>query len=358
MASDDEFTGEDHRRTVVRETVDLAISGEPEMEVRAAREIRRLAKTSARYRRLFAEAGVIETLVRMLASPMDGSKEAALLALLNLAVKDERNKMAIVDAGPLEPIIGFLKSESSNLREYATAALLTLSASTTTKPIIAAYGAIPLLVQMLQSGSQQAKSDALLALCNLSTYPDNLHKILASKPIPPLISMLKTIKKSSKAAEKCSGLLESLSEFEEGRMEIMEEEGGLLTMVELIEDGSFRSRESSVGALLKMCEGDGCGFREAILNEGVIPGLLQMTVLGKPRSQRKARLLLRLLRNSTAECLKEEESYVGCQFSKEEENDKARKMLAEMVQVSMEQSLRHLQLRALVGPPSELHLAN
>lgn len=266
--------------------------------------------------------------------------------------------MAIVDAGALDRIIGFLKSESSNLREYATAVLLTLSASTTTKPMIAAHGAIPLLVHMLQSGGQQAKSDALLALCNLSTYPDNLYKILSSKPVPALISLLKTIKKSSKAAEKCSDLLESLSDFEEGRMAIVEEEGGLLTMVELIEDGSFRSRESSVGVLLKMCESDGCGFREAILNEGVIPGLLQMTVQGKPRSQRKAKLLLGLLRNSTAECLKEEESYVGCQFSKEEESDKARKMLAEMVQVSMEQSLRHLQLRALVGPPAELHLAN
>lgn len=90
MASDDEFTADDGRLAVVRETVDMAISGEPEMEVRAAWEIRRLTKTSAKYRRLFAEAGMIEPLVGMLASPTDGCKEAALLALLNLAVKDER----------------------------------------------------------------------------------------------------------------------------------------------------------------------------------------------------------------------------------------------------------------------------
>ncbi|KAM3213906.1 hypothetical protein ACQJBY_066373 [Aegilops geniculata] len=57
-------------------------------EVEAAREVRRLTRASARHRRKLA--GAVEPLVAMLRSGApDGAGEAALLALLNLAVRDE-----------------------------------------------------------------------------------------------------------------------------------------------------------------------------------------------------------------------------------------------------------------------------
>lgn len=58
------------------------------LKVQAAKEIRHLTKTSKRYRRYFSNA--VKSLVHMLRSNSFESKEAALLALLNLAVKDER----------------------------------------------------------------------------------------------------------------------------------------------------------------------------------------------------------------------------------------------------------------------------
>lgn len=62
-------------------------------EVDAAREVRRLTRASARHRRKLAAA--VEPLVAMLragvaAAPTTEAGEAALLALLNLAVRDER----------------------------------------------------------------------------------------------------------------------------------------------------------------------------------------------------------------------------------------------------------------------------
>jgi hypothetical protein len=57
-------------------------------EVDAAREVRRLTRASARHRRKLAAA--VEPLVAMLRAGKPGAGEAALLALLNLAVKDER----------------------------------------------------------------------------------------------------------------------------------------------------------------------------------------------------------------------------------------------------------------------------
>ncbi|XP_077243998.1 uncharacterized protein LOC143884364 [Tasmannia lanceolata] len=365
MASESQNSGEDSGRTpaIVQKALQLIVSGEPDSKIQAASEIRRLTKTSSKHRRQFS--GAIEPLISMLRSESVEFNETAILALLNLAVKDERNKIKIVDAGALEPLISFLQSPSSNLREYATAALLTLSASADNKPTISASGAIPLLVDVLRDGNPQSKVDALMALYNLSTLPDNLHIILSVRVISPLINLLKSSKKSSKAAEKCSALLESLLGFDEARTALTAEEGGVLTLVEVLEDGSLQSREHAVGALLTMCESDRCRYREAILKEGVIPGLLELTVQGTPKSQSKARTLLRLLRDSPyprselhPDTLENIVCNIVSQIDGEDQCLKAKKMLAEMVQVSMEQSLRHLQRRALVCTQTELPLAN
>ncbi|XP_052198093.1 U-box domain-containing protein 4 [Diospyros lotus] len=333
-------------------------------QIQAAEEIRRLTKTSNRCRRHFSTA--VPPLVGMLRRPGSAeAHEAALLALLNLAVKHEQNKVSIVSSGALEPIIGFLQSEISNLQEYATASLLTLSASSVNKPIIGASGAIPLLVEILRHGTAQAKADAVLALYNLSTHLDNLLLILNAEPVPPIVDLLKTCKRSSKIAEKCTALIESLVGFDEGRTALTSEEGGVLAVVEVLESGSLQSRENAVGALLTMCQTDRCKYREPILKEGVIPGLLELTVQGTPKSRTKAQTLLRLLRDSPhprselqPDTLENIVSDLISQMEGDEQSGKAKQMLAEMVQVSMEQSLRHLQQRALVCTPADLPITN
>ncbi|KDP22645.1 hypothetical protein JCGZ_02487 [Jatropha curcas] len=338
----------------------LIQSDDLDSKIEAAKEIRRLTKTSQRCRRQLAQA--VNPLVSMLRI-VDSTEchESALLALLNLAVQDEKNKKSIVEAGALEPIIGFLQSDNLNLQEYATASLLTLSASAVNKPIISASGAIPLLVEILRYGSLQAQFDAVMALSNLSTHPDNLNIIKETNPMPSLVSLLKTCKKSSKIAEKCCALIESLVDFDEGRTALTLEEGGVLAVVEVLENGSVQSREHAVGALLTMCQSDRCKYREPILQEGVIPGLLELTVQGTPKSQIKAHTLLQLLRETPyprSELQPDTLQNIVCniisQIDGDEQSSKAKKMLAEMVQVSMEQSLRHLQQRAMVCTPSDL----
>ncbi|KAK6913562.1 hypothetical protein RJ641_023163 [Dillenia turbinata] len=323
----------------------------------AAKEIRRLTKTSQLRRRQLSSA--IVPLVSMLSSSSLDAAESALLALLNLAVKDETNKINIVEAGALESIIRFLQPQHTNLQEYATASLLTLSACSVNKPKIGASGAVPLLVEILSGGTSQAKADALKALYNLSTYPDNLKFILEMKPITPIVDLLKSWKKSSKTAERCTALIESLVSFDEGRTALTSEEGGVLAVVEVLENGTLQSREHAVGALLTMCQSDRCKYREPILREGVIPGLLELTVQGTPKSQPKAQTLLRLLRETPyprSELQPDTLENIVCniisQIDGEEQSGKAKKMLAEMVQVSMEQSLKHLQQRALVCTPT------
>ncbi|RID64585.1 hypothetical protein BRARA_E03511 [Brassica rapa] len=343
----------------IQRVLSLIRSEDPDSRLFAAKEIRRLTKTSHRCRRHFSQA--VEPLVSMLRfeSP-ESHHEAALLALLNLAVKDEKNKVSIIEAGALEPIINFLQCNSQTLQEYASASLLTLSASATNKPIIGANGVIPLLVKVIQHGSPQAKVDAVMALSNLSTLSTNLSMIIATKPLLPILSLLKTSKKSSKTSEKCCSLIESLIvSGEEARTGLVSYEGGVFAVVEVLENGSLQAREHAVGVLLTLCQSDRSKYREPILREGVIPGLLELTVQGTSKSRTKAQRLLSLLRNSKSprsevqpDTIENIVSSLISHIDGDDQSGKAKKMLAEMVQVSMEKSLRHLQERAstLVRP--------
>ncbi|KAJ4780981.1 U-box domain-containing protein 4 [Rhynchospora pubera] len=339
--------------------MDQVRSDDGESRIKAAKEIRRLAKTSSVNRRLLSNA--IEPLVEMVRSGRDECAEAAILALLNLGVKDERNKINIVKAGALDPIINLLQSQNQNLQENATATILTLTACSANKPAICSSGAIPLLVSILsQATNPQTKIDSLMALYNLSTLPDSLPSIVSSNPIPSLVTLLKTVRKSSKTAEKCMALLEPLLGFESGRAALTTEPGGVLSVVELLEEGSPAVKEFAVCALLTMCESDRERYREVILKEGVIPGLLELSVKGTThKSRSKARVLLQLLRNSPRPrpelepaALENIVSDIVLRVDGGDRAGKAKKMLAEMVQVSMEQSLRHMQQRALICTPN------
>lgn len=345
----------------IQEILWSLLYGMGDSRIQAAHEIRKLTKSSAKCRAYFAAAGVIVPLVSMLKSSSSDVKEAALLALLNLAVRNERNKVRIVKEGAMSPLVELLQSHDANLRESAAAAILTLSASTLNKSVIGASGSTPLLVEMLTSGSLQGKVDAVMALYNLSTLPENRVSILAAGACTPLILILKDCKKSSKVAEKVMALIELLMDFEEGRSSIIKEEGGLLAIVEVLEEGSGQGREHAVGALLTMCQSNRCKYKDFILQEGVIPGLLELTVQGTLNAQQKARKLLELLRDSpprqragspaSASAMLQS---IACDIAAHVDNagagtGTAKKMLNEMVQLSMEQSMRHLQQRALVS---------
>ncbi|XP_075475233.1 U-box domain-containing protein 17-like [Primulina tabacum] len=247
------------------------------------------------------------------------SKEAALTALLNLAVKDEKCRFNA--PAPIFSLIIFSSAilmeqdKYSQCRSLRTNYLLpSLGESDFAGTCSCCFDHSFCLIckqannQLFRChltscgnhkrGSPQVKSDAVMVLHNLSTHQKNLSLILEEQPIPSLVDMLKTCEKSSKTTEKCTALVESLVSFDEGRRAFTCEEGGILAVVEVLESGSPQSREHAVGALLTMCESDRSKYREPILKEGVIPGLLELTVQRMPKSQSKAQMLLRLLRDN------------------------------------------------------------
>ncbi|XP_072969210.1 U-box domain-containing protein 17-like [Typha angustifolia] len=327
--------------------------------VEAAREVRRLARSSAKARSAFAVAAVVEPLVAMLPSHDPDARESALLALLNLAVRNERNKDTVVKSGALPHLVELLRSETSSLRELATAAALTLSASPSNQLTIATSGAVPYLVKILISGSIQGKVDAVTTLYNLSTCRDSSSLTLPVDAAEPLLTLLKDCKKYSKFAEKATSLLEILSKTEEGRNSISDLDGGILTLVETVEDGSLLSTECAVGVLLSLCCSSPQKYKELILKEGAIPGLLLLTVEGTEEAQKRARKLLDLLRDQPSRRASEDLRIAAYDIAARVDGPRkaastAKRLLHDMIKRNMELTMARMEHRAAPYTPKTL----
>ncbi|KAG0463107.1 hypothetical protein HPP92_021583 [Vanilla planifolia] len=263
------------------------------------------------------------------------------------------NKEKIASNGAIPLLVEILRSDNQ-LGELATASLLSLSASNSNKPDIASSGAIPLLVKILVSGSIQGRVDAVTALFNLfSCIECGVDLFLPVEAVRPLLSLLKDSRKHSKLADKVTALLAILSESEEGRLAIAEVEGGILTIVETIENGSFVGTEHSVSILHALCWNNRERYRELILNEGPIPGLLLLTVEGTKKARSRAHELLDLLRpDSRPKRVPHEElETIGCDSAKRVDGPKkaaetAKRLMQDMVRRNMEANIDKLEQSA------------
>ncbi|KAJ0988205.1 hypothetical protein J5N97_006561 [Dioscorea zingiberensis] len=350
---------DEKKQALVRELALKLSHGDAVARVQAARDIRRHARASPKARSLFASAAVVQPLVAMLPSPDPETREASLLALLNLAVRNERNKDKIVKTGAVPHLVELLRCENGGLRELATAAILTLSASDANKSILAASGVVPLLVQILISGSIQGKVDAVTALYNLSICKENAFLSISVEAITPLLALLKDSKKHSKFAEKASVLLEILAESDEGRCLIAESNGSILTLVETVEEGSPVSTEYAVGILLSLCKCCREKYRELILKEGAIPGLLLLTADGTKKARERAHELLHLLRDDSKPKRVASEDLETIVYDiatrvdgPDRAEETAKKLLHDMVRRNMELSINKLQHRAALHTPN------
>lgn len=196
------------------------------------------------------------------------------------------------------------------LIELAVAAMLILSSCKANKLVIASAGAIQLLVEVLSGDSvtddndsngcisMQAKLDAIATLHNLSTCHQVIPSIVSSGLTYFLLQLVHTSEKSSELPEKAISLLENIVSLSENALqEVAATSGAIRALVEVIEEGSSQCKEHAVGILLLVCRNRRDKHRVLILREGVMPGLLQLSVDGTWRAKNMARELLLLLRD-------------------------------------------------------------
>lgn len=274
----------------------LANLNEPYLQLQcaAAEEVRTLSKNDNEARSYMGANHFIPALVSFLQSAIDASdikaQETGALALFNIAVYNDRNKASMLSSGILPLLLVLLDSERA---EAAVAVLLVLSSCDDNKVSIGSSGAIPRLIELLDSDSNQCRQDALNTLYNLSTFVGNKSRMVSAGAVWKIVHLLTAGKID--CTEICISFLYNLATVEEGREAIAETDGCIVAIAELLDTGTPKQQEQAVATLLLLCT-NSSQHCQLVLQEGVIPSLVTLSVNGSSWGRDKAQKLLQHFR--------------------------------------------------------------
>lgn len=275
----------------------LTEDGDFMKKCKVVEQLRHLLKDDEEARNFMGANGFVDVLVRFLESAVQGRNEMAqeigAMALFNLAVNNNRNKEMMLTA-EVFPLLEEMIA-NSNSHGSATALYLNLSCLEEAKPIIGLSKAVPFLICLLKSETRlQCKLDALHALYNLSTHPSCIPNLLSSGIINSLHHLL-TISSNHTWTEKSIAVLINLVASKSGRDEVKSTPSLISGLASVLDTGEPIEQEQSASCLLILCNGDEkCS--QMVLQEGVIPALVSLSVNGTVRGKEKAQKLLMLFR--------------------------------------------------------------
>ncbi|KAG9144606.1 hypothetical protein Leryth_010817 [Lithospermum erythrorhizon] len=260
-------------------------------------QIRCLLKDDEEARIYMGDNGFVEPLIQFLASSVEKenhtAQETGAMALFNLAVNNNRNKEMMLSAGVLS-VLGSMMSTSSSVGAVA-ALYMNLSCLEEAKHTIGASAAVPFLVQVLQQENElQCKLDALHALFNLSTQPAIIRCLLSAGIIDTL-RVLITNPRHNGWTQNCIPVLINLSSSGAARGKIAATPSIISALAAVLDSDEPVEQEQAVVCLLLLCNGnEKCS--QIVLQEGVIPSLVSISVNGTMRAKQKAQKLLMLFR--------------------------------------------------------------
>ncbi|KAJ7945532.1 RING-type E3 ubiquitin transferase [Quillaja saponaria] len=260
-------------------------------------QTRNLLKEDEEARTFMGANGFVEALLRFLQLAVHErnvmAQESGAMALFNLALNNDRNKEIMLKA----EVMSLLESMVSNSSSYgcATALYLNLSCLEQAKLVIGTSHAVPFLIQLLQANTEvQCKRDALHALYNLSSIPSNIPNLLSAGIVSGLQFLL-TGSKDYMWTEKCLAVLINLVSSQSGKEEMISNPGLLSMLAAILDTGKPVEQEQSAACLLILCNGNQkCS--KMVLQEGVMPALMSLSVNGTSRGIEKSKKLLMLFR--------------------------------------------------------------
>lgn len=184
---------------------------------------------------------------------------------------------------------------NSNFVGAATALYLNLSCLEEAKPVIGSTEAVPFLIRVLRhENDPQCKLDALHALYNLSSHPTNIHRLLPCGIVESLQALI-THSTDNTFTEKSIAVLINLASRKTARDEIILAPDLVSGLAKVLDVGELVEQEQAAACLLILCNGnETCS--QMVLQEGVIPSLVSISVNGTARGKQKAQKLLMLFR--------------------------------------------------------------
>ncbi|GER56422.1 U-box domain-containing family protein [Striga asiatica] len=256
-------------------------------------KIRHLLKDDEEARIYVGANGFLEALLRFLEHAISvgdqTAQETGAMALFNLAVNNNRNKESMLALGVL-PLLHKMSSNADSAGA-ATALYLNLSCLDEAKAIIGNSVAVPFLISVLRNeNEEQCKLDALHTLYNISSEPANIPHLLTAGIIEALQAVI-----GHPWTEKCIAILIYLASSKNARDEIRAVPSLINALATVLDVGEPVEQEQTAACLLMLCSLDE-KCTEMVLQEGVIPSLVSISVNGTVRGKHKAQKLLMLFR--------------------------------------------------------------
>eukprot|EP00250_Pteridium_aquilinum_P000360 c10397_g1_i1 orf=149-2539(+) len=269
----------------------------------ATAELRLLAKHADGNRVMIANAGALRPLVALLLSKDESIQLDATTTLLNLSLNNTL-KERISKEGAIEALVQVLRGGlSAGAKENAAIALACLAVGEANKSKIGLTGAVPALVDLLDRGTPRGKKDAATALYRLSSIDENKRRIVRAGATRLLVDFMSNEGKEDVMedkgigkdgmADKAIAILGNLVSVEEGRVAFVEE-GGIMCLMQVIQEGSKRSKRLAVPILSQLCT-HSSKHRSLVLQKEPLPTLMALSQTGDSRLKAQVAEVIQVL---------------------------------------------------------------
>ncbi|KAJ9172774.1 hypothetical protein P3X46_015983 [Hevea brasiliensis] len=219
----------------------------------------------------------------------DARAQKAGSQLLLVFVSKNRSGLPYLHEDIFSLLVSFLDSE---VTEETLAILEVLSDHPYCTTKITGSGALVPILKILDSQCKEFQEQAIKILHNLSSNSDICSQIVYLECIPKLVPFIN----EGRIARHCMVLLKNLCDIEEGRVAVAETNGCISSIAELLESGSREEQEQAVAVLLSLCS-QRVQYCQLVMDEGVIPSLVDISINGNDKAKATALELLRQLRD-------------------------------------------------------------
>ncbi|CAK8577850.1 unnamed protein product [Lathyrus sativus] len=271
-----------------------ASSSSSDFKIDSLRQLGRLSKRDANFRRRLVDSGAVFAVLFCIDSSSGDTKlqEKALSLLLNLSLDDD-TKIGLVAEGAISRVVAFLlRAASADCRALAATIITSLAVVEVNKATIGAFpGAIGALVAILRDGKGRERKEAATALYALCCFRDNRKRAVDCGAVPILMRCVEC------GLERGVEVIGVLAKCKEGREQLESYSGCVQILARVLRNGSSRGIQYSLLALTSLC----FYSKEMLLvtlQEGVLEICLGLLEDDSEKVRRNSSNLIRLLRDN------------------------------------------------------------
>ncbi|KAJ8553794.1 hypothetical protein K7X08_024472 [Anisodus acutangulus] len=270
--------------------------GSDQQKIKAAYEIRLLAKSNIFNRSVLIEAATIPAFLQMLSTNDPAMQENSISALLKLS-KHSNGKKLIMENGGLNSILGVLKNGLKLESKQIAAAIIFYVSSLREyrKSIGETPEVFPALVELIKDGTSCGKKNAIVAIFGLLLSHRNHDRALGAGTVPALVNLLASSDKVELNTDALA-VLATLAESTEGSFAVLEASASPVILNQLQNTTSRAGKEYCVSILFSLCLNCGAEVISALVREQHLMSLLYSILTeGTSQAKKRTRSLIKIL---------------------------------------------------------------